>query len=110
MRMGFEKIVRGAVVALSLAVSILASPSAASELRSPDGKLQLQLTLNRQSQPTFSLAYDNRLLIAPSALGLAFERYQTLSSGMVVTGESRRSGADSYKHIGKASEVRDAYN
>ena len=108
--MGFEKIIRGAVVALSLAFAGLASPSAASELRSPDEKLQLQLSLNQQSQPTFSLAYDSRLLIAPSALGLAFERYQTLSSGMAVTGESRRSGADSYKNIGKVSQVRDAYN
>ncbi len=110
LKMGFTKFVRGAVVALFLAVSSIASPSAASELRSPNGKLQLQLTLNRQSQPTFSLTYDSRQLIAPSALGLSFERYQTLSSGMAVTGESRRSGADSYKHIGKASEVRDAYN
>ena len=61
--------VRAAAVATILAIVGLASPSAAAELRSPDGKLQMQVSLNQQNQPTFSLVYDSRQLIAPTALG-----------------------------------------
>lgn len=105
-----SKIVSGSQV-LILCLGLLGASSASAEvLRSPNGQLQGQLALDAQGRPTFALAFRGRSVIRPSALGLGFERHQTLAGGMAVTGVEHRSGVDSYRHIGKSSEVRDAYN
>ena len=79
-------------------------------LASPDGRISARVAIDSQNRPTYALSFRGREIIAPSPLGLGFERYQTLSSGMAVQASSRRSGTDSYPLIGKASSVRDAYN
>ncbi|MEO6359685.1 MAG: glycoside hydrolase family 97 C-terminal domain-containing protein [Sphingomicrobium sp.] len=75
---------------------------------SPDGRVSARVAIDAQNRPTYALSFRGRDVIAPSPFGLAFERYQTLSSGMAVQGSSSRSGADSYPLIGKASSVRDS--
>lgn len=89
-----------------------ASPALAQplQLSSPDGRVSAQISLDAQNRPTYALSFRGQQLIAPSALGLGFERYQTLSSGMAVQSSSNRSGVDSYSLFGKASAVRDKYN
>ena len=87
-----------------------ASAAAPLTLASPDGRVSVQLSTSQGGQPTYSVAFRGREIIAASALGLGFERYRQLSSGMAVQGSSRRSGEDRYTLIGRASNVRDAYN
>lgn len=97
-----------AVTALLLASApTLAQPIA---LTSPDGRVSAQVAIDAQNRPTYALSFRGQQLIAPSALGLGFERYQTLSSGMAVQSSSKRSGVDSYPLFGKESAVRDPYN
>ena len=78
-------------------------------LQSPGGKVAARIALDGQGRPTYSLSYAGRALIAPSALGLAFERYRQLSPGMAIEGSDRSSGADAYSLIGKRASVSDPY-
>jgi alpha-glucosidase len=98
------------VIAAVLTVSVAGAAQAETSLISPNGRTALEISTNTQGQPTFSLRFRGRQIIAPSALGLGFERYQTLSSGMASTAVRRRSGADSYRLLGKRSAVHDSYN
>ena len=98
---------------LTLTALLLSSTPALAQpltLASPDGRVSAQVAIDAQNRPTYTLNFRGQQLIAPSALGLGFERYQTLSSGMAVTSSSTRSGVDAYPLHGKESLVRDAYN
>jgi alpha-glucosidase len=64
---------------------------------------------NNEGRPTFRLSRSGQEIIAPSALGLAFERYRQLSPGMAVETSRRGSGEDVYSLTGKTSVVREAY-
>ena len=79
-------------------------------LQSPGGKVAARIALDGQGRPTYSLSYAGRALIAPSALGLAFERYRQLSPGMAIEGSDRSSGTDAYSLIGKRASVSDPYS
>jgi alpha-glucosidase len=96
-----------AVLSLAVGSGAQAQPI---RLASGDGRTTVELATNSQGQLTFSLGFRGKQLLAPSALGLGFERYQTLSSGMAVVSTSRTSGRDSYRLSGKRSTVSDGYN
>jgi alpha-glucosidase len=96
-----------AAVTMLSASSALAQPLA---LASPDGRVAAQVTMDSQNRPSFTLAFRGKQVIGQSALGLAFERYQSLAPGMAIVGSEVRSGVDAYPLSGKASSVRDAYN
>ena len=98
---------------LLAAVTILSASSALAQplaLASPDGRVAAQVAMDSQNRPSFTLAFRGKQIIGQSALGLAFERYQSLAPGMAIVGSEVRSGVDSYPLSGKASSVRDAYN
>jgi len=78
-------------------------------LRSPDGRISVEIATDSGGTPTYSVRFRDRLLIAPSSLGLAFERYQTLASDMTMEAGTPRAGEDRYRLIGKAAEARDPY-
>ena len=64
---------------------LVGAPAVAAEpldLASPGGAVTAHISANEGGQPAYSLSYRGRTLIGRSALGLAFERYRTLSSGM----------------------------
>ena len=115
--MGEEQAARGefqlmfryllAAVTMLSASSALAQPLA---LASPDGRVAAQVTMDSQNRPGFTLAFRGKQVIGQSALGLAFERYQSLAPGMTIEGSEVRSGVDTYPLSGKASMVDDAYN
>ena len=96
-----------ASTALVIATPALAQPLA---LASPDGRVAVEVATDSQGRPSFTLAFRDKQLIGQSALGLAFERYATLASGMTVESSNVRAGVDAYPLFGKASSVRDAYN
>ena len=88
----------------------LASPAAAQTLASPDGRIGVTVGRNAEQQPTYAVMVDGRAVIAPSALGLELERYARISSGMHVTGSTRREGADRYTLVaGKTAAVDERY-
>jgi alpha-glucosidase len=98
---------------LLAAFFVSGQPSSAAtplSLASPDGRLAVTVSLSDGGQPGYSVAFRGREMIARSSLGLGFERYRQLSSGMAVLDSIRRSGEDRYSLIGKASSVRDKYN
>lgn len=79
-------------------------------LTSPGGHVGVRVALNEHNQPTYELSYRGQQLLSRSAMGLAFERFQSLSHGMAIQGSDTRPGTDQYALIGKASNVRDPYN
>jgi alpha-glucosidase len=79
-------------------------------LASPNGQVTARIGLNDAAQPTYELSYGGRVVLARSALGLAFERYRQLSPGMAIEGIRRRSGEDRYPLIGKAAQADDSYD
>ena len=97
--------------AWTLALLALSSAAGAepATLRSPDGRIAVEIATDQAGTPTYSVRFRDRALIWPSSLGLLFDRYQTLSSGMAMQAGTPRSGEDRYPLIGKASEARDSY-
>lgn len=98
--------------ALAATLALAAVPALAEDLRlqSPDGRTEV-IVSDAGGQPVYSISHRGRQILAPSGLGLQFERYQRLGPGMAVTDSSLRSGEDRYRLVaGKASEVRDRYN
>ncbi|MEO5775154.1 MAG: glycoside hydrolase family 97 protein [Sphingomicrobium sp.] len=96
-----------AIVSLLSAAPAVAAPLA---LASQDGRVVAQVALDAQNRPSYALSFRGQPVLTRAALGLAFERYQTLASGMAIESSSVRSGVDTYPLIGKASAVRDPYN
>jgi alpha-glucosidase len=80
------------------------------DLRSPDSRIAVEVS-DSGGGPAYSVRFRGREVVSPSSLGLQFERYQTLSSGMKIGSSARRSGDDRYTlPAAKASTVRDPYN
>ncbi|HEX8355309.1 MAG TPA: glycoside hydrolase family 97 catalytic domain-containing protein, partial [Pyrinomonadaceae bacterium] len=83
---------------------------AASRLRSPNGRVEVVFSLNREGAPTYSVGYDGRAVIAPSSLGLLLKDGGPLARGLGVTGVSRRAHDSRYDLVvGKARRARDNY-
>ncbi len=90
---------------------LVAAPAAAQSVTSPDGRVTVILGTNEADQPTYSVAVAGRPVIAPSTLGLEFERYAKLANGLRPTATSRSQGTDRYTlSAGKVAAVVDRYN
>lgn len=90
---------------------LVAAPAAAQSVASPDGRVTVILGTNEADQPTYSVAVAGRPVIAPSTLGLEFERYAKLANGLRPTATSRSQGTDRYTlSAGKVAAVVDRYN
>lgn len=98
--------------ALVFVAALLGStPVLAQSVSSPDGQIAVTLGTNAAAQPTYRVAVAGREVVAPSMLGLEFERYAKLSNGLKVTGVDRRRGEDRYTlRAGKTSSVAERYN
>ncbi len=95
----------------SVIALIAAAPAAAQSVASPDGRITVTLGTNDADQPTYTVAVAGRPVIAPSVLGLEFERYAKLSNGLRVASQSPDRGLDRYTlSAGKVSAVADRYN
>ena len=97
--------------ALLLSAALLAAPAAAQTVASPDGRLAVTLGTSADDQPTYTLNVAGRTVIAPSPLGLEFERYAKLSNGLRATATDASRGEDRYVlPAGKVSAVAERYN
>ncbi len=88
---------------------LAAAPAAAQSVASPDGRVVVRLG-SAGDQPTYRVEVSGRTVIAPSTLGLEFERYAKLSNGLLVSGTERKAGTDRYTlTAGKVSAVAQPY-
>ncbi|UCD38341.1 MAG: glycoside hydrolase family 97 protein [Fidelibacterota bacterium] len=79
-------------------------------LLSPDGRIEFVFDLDEDRSPVYSVAYDNRLIIAPSHLSLELQE-GAISVGMQVVGTSRRKQDETYELVvGKSAQARDYYH
>lgn len=98
-------------LAAAAVVALAADPVAGQSVASPDGRLTVTLGTNTDDQPTYRLAVAGRTVIAPSALGLEFERYAKLANGLRVAATDTSRGEDRYRLLaGKTAAVDEAYN
>lgn len=82
-------------------------PARSLELLSPDGRIAATISVSAEGQPTYSLRLNGETILAPSVLGLTFERHRQLSAGMDISSSEQSSGVDSYRMMsGKTSAVR----
>ncbi|MGP7795444.1 glycoside hydrolase family 97 protein [Sphingomonas sp. CLY1604] len=96
---------------LLAAAALVAAPATAQSVSSPDGRLTVTLGTNADDQPTYTLAVAGRTVIAPSPLGLEFERYAKLANGLRATSTDASRGEDRYTLIaGKTAQVAERYN
>ncbi|MCU6453692.1 glycoside hydrolase family 97 protein [Sphingomonas sp. A2-49] len=96
---------------LLLAAAAIAAPAAAQTVASPDGRLVVTLGTTADDQPSYTLRVAGRTVIAPSPLGLEFERYAKLSNGLRVTATDATTGEDRYAlTAGKVASVAERYH
>ena len=97
--------------AVLLAATLFATPAVAQTVASPDGRLSVTLGTSADDQPTYALSVAGRAVVAPSPLGLEFERYAKLSNGLRVASTDATRGEDRYTlPAGKVSAVAERYN
>lgn len=79
---------------------------------SPDGKLQLTITLTKEGQMSYAFKADNREFIQSSSLGYALDTKRTLpAAGWVLKETARNSVRSVWKPVwGKREAVPDQYN
>ena len=66
---------KNSFLALALAGMSMSMPSAiAQELKSPDGKLKMEFSLDKQGRPTYYLHYKGKEVIKPSHLGIELKQ------------------------------------
>ncbi|MBB5712667.1 glycoside hydrolase family 97 protein [Sphingomonas xinjiangensis] len=102
-----------ALVRMGAILSAVLAPTGALAQRvaSPDGRIVVTLGTSAGDQPTYQVAVAGRPVLAPSLLGLEFERYAKLSNGLKVAGVERASGEDRYTlPAGKVATVAEHYN
>jgi alpha-glucosidase len=98
---------------LLLALALLAAPAHAQtplELRSPDGRNRVTLTLDADGRPSYAVSRDDAVLLAPSPIGLELDDSR-IGYAMRIAGSERESADTRYPIVaGKAAEGRDRHN
>ncbi|HEX9918681.1 MAG TPA: glycoside hydrolase family 97 N-terminal domain-containing protein, partial [Pyrinomonadaceae bacterium] len=80
------------------------------KLRSPNGRVEIDFSLNPAGAPAYSVNYDGRVLVAPSTLGLDLKQGGLLSGGLKISGTRSRAHDSSYELVvGKTRRARDRY-
>src|SRR6187200_3229464 len=100
------------ILACFLALGIVSDSLAATDpviVESPNGSLRLTFNLNQKNEPTFQVAFRDRVL-ARGTLGLEFAGSGPLGEGLKILG-TRRTDRDKISEIpvGKFSMARDQH-
>lgn len=98
------------VAVLSAGLSAQA-PSLPLKLLSPDGQVEITLTLDKTNAPVYSISFKNMPVLAASQLALNLRQGGPLAKNMRVTNVRRDSRDQTYPLIvGKTKQARDHYN
>ncbi len=91
---------------------VLLQNLSAQELQSPNGKLSMGFTLQNDGTPTYTLSYQDKLVIKTSKLGFDLEKEpQSLLNGFTIAATKTSSYDESWKPVwGEQSSIRNHYN
>jgi alpha-glucosidase len=98
------------LIGIGLATASLMGSPEVHQLRSPNGKLQIQVTV--QEQILYSVNIGNKQILAPSSLGLTIQGKQTLGKSAKLKKVERKSTNQVLKPVVpvKSKEIIDQYN
>jgi len=75
------------------------------------GKVKMDFTLNKDGAPIYSVSYDQKTIIKPSALGFIFVSNDNFNSNFEILGSENKSVDETWKPIwGEVNEIRNHYN
>jgi len=98
-----------ALLAAPATAAVAAPDPAPLDLRSPNGRNTVRVTLDAQGRPTYAVLRDGEAILAPSPIGLELDA-DKVGYGLSVTGSDRREADDRYPIVlGRAAEGRDRY-
>ena len=117
----------------TLSLACLSLTASAQELKSPNGELKMEFSVDAQGRPTYYLQYKGQDIIKPSHLGLELKQedpnkaqdfeFKTradasklaqkanLTSGFVITGHENTTFDETWQPVwGEESSIRNHYN
>ena len=81
------------------------------EIKSPDGNVAVNIEIDAQGSPYYSVKYDGKKVVNNSRLGFELLDGPNLKSGFECIGENRDSVDDTWTHVwGEEAAVRNNYN
>ncbi len=101
------------IIKLGFLVCLLGINSALSqELKSPNGELLMQFSLNKHGSPTYQLAFKNKAVVLPSTLGLELKGdKKSLLDDFTVFKTEYKTFDETWKPVwGEVKEIRNHYN
>ncbi|MFC1603442.1 glycoside hydrolase family 97 N-terminal domain-containing protein [Planctomycetota bacterium] len=103
------------IVSFFLILTFFGSARADHVLKSPDGKVIIEFNLkntsDQRSCPTYTVKYNDQLIIADSRLGLAIKNAASLESDFEIIAVSRTSHDSIYSPVyAERKTIRDNYN
>jgi len=73
-------------------------------------KVKMDFTLNKEGVPVYSVSYDQKIIIKPSALGFIFVNNDNFNSNFEVLGSENKSVDETWKPVwGEVKEIRNHY-
>ena len=83
----------------------------AQELKSPDGNLEMEFSLQEDGTPVYQLDYKDKEVIESSKLGLDLKDAEDLLSGFSISSTNTSTFDETWKPVwGETSEIRNNYN
>jgi glucan 1,4-alpha-glucosidase len=74
-------------------------------------KVKMDFTLNKDAVPVYSVSYDQKTIIQPSALGFTFVNNDNFNSNFEILGSEKRSVDATWNPVwGEVKEIRNHYN
>jgi glucan 1,4-alpha-glucosidase len=74
-------------------------------------KVKMDFTLNKDAVPVYSVSYDQKTIIQPSALGFTFVNNDNFNSNFEILGSEKRSVDETWTPVwGEVKEIRNHYN
>ena len=96
------------ICALAIALPGLAT---ATEVRSPDGRIEVAVTMTDDGRPQYAVQFDGEPVLLPSNLGLVFRDSPNLADGLSIVAETTSSADSSWEQPwGERRFIRDNYN
>jgi hypothetical protein len=90
---------------------LLGHVAKAEEIKSPNGQLTLQFSLQADGVPTYHLTYKGRDVIKTSKLGFDLKNAPSLTSGFAVAEAKQRTFDESWQPVwGEVKTIRNHYN
>jgi len=98
-------------IALALALPGTASAEQVAQVKSPDGRIEVQLDLNGEGRLAYRVLRDGRPVLKDSRLGFIFRNGRQLLRNLALDGQTQRSADSTWEQTwGERRYVRDHYN